>query len=202
MSLPFRSAHSRRTVTLQARRATRKRLSMNAIVPSPASMAERTPSAMPFRARISHRHRPLLRRLHASVVVLVNHVAALRPFGARPHESAMQFAQRGKLSCICMPLRARRPNPERRQICRTCGLEVRVLSRNVDRHLTTGEIRAIERGLRLASIRSAALEIPAGVSTLRQLNAFLASDSLKAAKSESQVPTNHQTSVDPARSAN
>ena len=122
-------------------------------------------------------------RLHASMVAVACRLSvlrsALRPFGPRPRESAMQFAAHGRLSCICAPLRPRHPGPERRRVCRTCGLQIRVLSRNVDRNLTSVEIQAAVRNLQLAGIRSASLEIPSSIMTLRQLNLYLASDACK-----------------------
>jgi hypothetical protein len=133
-------------------------------------------SPTPFRERL------FATRLHASLLGVAVRLAAFRPFGVRPDESAMQFSHRGKLSCVCMPPNLKRPSPERRQSCRRCGLHVRNVSRNVDRQLTQSEIKAVVRGLRLAGIRSAALEIPAGVATLRQLNAYLASGAVKLPK--------------------
>ena len=114
-------------------------------------------------------------RLQMVMLSLAGRVMGFRPFGPRPKESIMQFSSNGKLPCICMPPRTKRPNPERRQTCRTCGLEIRLLSRNVDRTLTRTEIEKAVKGLCLAGIRAGSLEVPSSVTSLRQLNAYLAS---------------------------
>ena len=126
------------------------------------------------------RERGFAGRLHASLtatwMAAASRVTSFRPFGLRSKESAMQFAARGRLSCICMPLRTKRPGPERRHTCRTCGLPIRVISKNVDRALTSEEIQAVVRSLKVAGIRSAALELPQEILTLRQLNKYLAGE--------------------------
>ena len=123
--------------------------------------------------------RGLRGRLYASLSAVAGRLGTIRPFGVRPEESVMRFSERGRLFCACMPLREQRPRVDRRQVCRACGLDVRVLSRQVDRQLTAKEIQAVVRNLREAGIRSAGLEIPPQVATLRQLNAYLASDAVR-----------------------
>ena len=123
--------------------------------------------------------RTMATRLHDSLRAFAGRITSFLPFGVRSHESVMQFAERGRLFCACMPLKKHRPRADRRQVCRGCGLDVRALSRNVDRNLTEKEIRGITRNLRLAGIRTSGLEIPASVTTLRQLNVYLAGRSLK-----------------------
>ena len=129
--------------------------------------------------------------LHTTLAAMAGHLSilrpAFRPFSSEARASAMRFSEHGKLFCICAPLQPRQTGPERRRVCRTCGLQIRALSRNVDRALTTAEIQAAVRNLRLAGIRSASLEIPASVMTLRQLNLYLASEACRQPKAASRT---------------
>ena len=89
----------------------------------------------------------------------------------------MQFASLGRLQCICVAPRVRRPGVERRQVCRTCGLEASSQAKPVDRVLTAEEIRNVVKSLKVAGIRSAQYELPGTITTLRQLNSYLANES-------------------------
>ena len=119
-------------------------------------------------------------RFHASMVSAASRLASyrpmFRPFGVRESESAMQFASRGRLRCICMEPRVKLAGQDRRQVCRSCGLEASPESKQVNHLLTSAEIRGVVRSLQVAGIRSAQYELPTSITTLRQLNEYLAAE--------------------------
>ena len=120
------------------------------------------------------------RRFQATIFSAATRLAALRPmfrpFGAREHESAMQFSSQGRLHCICACPKVKRSGFERRQVCRACGLEAASPSKEVDRVLTAAEIRSVVKSLQVAGVRAAGYELPTSITTLRQLNVYLASE--------------------------
>ncbi len=133
----------------------------------------------------------------AALFSAVNRLTALRPvlrpFGVRESESAMKFSSLGRLQCICVTPRVKRPGLERRQVCRECGYQVGE-RKQVDRVLTAQEIRGVVKSLQIAGIRSAQYELPSSVTTLRQLNLHLASESkpVRNCEAADQISANWQ----------
>ncbi len=88
----------------------------------------------------------------------------------------MRFAAHGRLTCICIEAQVKRPGVERRQVCRTCGLEYKHRTGNLlNREMSRQDIERVVRNLQTATHLSANIEIPASITNLRQLNVFLAS---------------------------
>ncbi len=106
--------------------------------------------------------------------------APLRPFGLRESESLMNFAGSGALHCHCAADHGQETRPDRRQVCRSCGCEVAAVDPlMLEKPLSADEIRRMTRSLRQAAIRASNLQLPPSVSSISQLNTYLASDVLK-----------------------
>ena len=100
---------------------------------------------------------------------------ALRPFGVSEAESIMNFSSLGTLRCICGAEHSNNAAEDRRQFCRSCGCEVvRVDTAQFDKHLTRKEIKAMTRNLRNAAIRAKNMELPPSITSIEELNAYLA----------------------------
>ena len=105
---------------------------------------------------------------------------ALRPFGVGEAESIMNFSSLGTLRCICGAEHAPAPVEDRRQFCRSCGCEVvRVETALFDKHLTPKEIRTMTRNLRNAAIRARNMELPPSITSIDELNQYLATSAPK-----------------------
>jgi hypothetical protein len=108
-------------------------------------------------------------------VALLRAPLDLRPFGVSESESIMNFSSLGTLRCICGAEHTQNASPDRRQFCRSCGCEVVTTDRSLlDRQLTRSEIRAMTRQLRTAAIRSRNLELPPSITSIDELNQYLA----------------------------
>jgi hypothetical protein len=99
----------------------------------------------------------------------------LRPFGISDSESIMNFSSLGTLRCVCGAEHREDPTAERRQFCRSCGCELIETDRALlHKELTRREIRAITRQLRTAGIRARNLDLPPSITSIEDLNRYLA----------------------------
>jgi hypothetical protein len=99
----------------------------------------------------------------------------LRPFGISESESIMNFSSLGTLRCVCGAEHAENPTADRRQFCRSCGCEVIETDRRLlQKELTPKEIRAMTRQLRTAAIRARNLDLPPSITSIEDLNRYLA----------------------------
>jgi hypothetical protein len=100
---------------------------------------------------------------------------AIRPFGVSEAESIMNFSSLGTLRCICGAEHMDNQIEDRRQFCRSCGCEVvKVDTSLFDKPLTRREIQAMTRNLRNAAIRARNMELPPSITSIDELNEYLA----------------------------
>jgi hypothetical protein len=98
-----------------------------------------------------------------------------RPFGIKEEESIMNFSLLGTLRCVCGMQHSRTGEPDRRLFCRSCGCEiVHADASLLEKPLTRREIRAMTRQLRTAAIRARNLELPPSITSIDELNGYLA----------------------------
>jgi hypothetical protein len=110
-------------------------------------------------------------------VALLRAPLDLRPFGVTESESIMNFSSLGTLRCVCGSEHTQNAINDRRQFCRACGCEVVHTNRSLlDKQLSRSEIRAMTRQLRTAAIRSRNLELPPSITSITELNQYLAGD--------------------------
>jgi hypothetical protein len=103
---------------------------------------------------------------------------AIRQFGITEAESIMNFSSLGTLRCICGTEHGNPVIEDRRQFCRSCGCEVlKVDPAMYEKPLTRKEIKAMTRNLRNAAIRSRNMELPPSITSIDELNAYLATTS-------------------------
>jgi hypothetical protein len=108
-------------------------------------------------------------------VALLRAPLDLRPFGVSEAESIMNFSSLGTLRCICGAEHTENPRPDRRQFCRACGCEMVATDPNLlHKQLSRSEIRAMARQLRTAAIRSRNMELPPSITSIKELNLYLA----------------------------
>ena len=108
-------------------------------------------------------------------VALLRAPLDLRPFGVSESESIMNFSSLGTLRCVCGAEHSENAAADRRQFCRSCGCEVVTTDRSLlDKQLTRREIRAMTRQLRTAAMRARNLELPPSITSIEELNRYLA----------------------------
>jgi len=104
--------------------------------------------------------------------------------------SIMRFASVGTLRCICGETHPEGAGADRRQICRSCGLEVVAADTTLlDKHLTTKEIKAMTASLRDAAMRASHLELPPTVTSITELHRYLDSPVPKILRTSATRPT-------------
>ena len=110
----------------------------------------------------------------------------VRPFGIRESESLMNFSSLGTLRCICGASHPETFASDRREFCRSCGCEIASLDKMMlERHVSQEETRKLTRELRQAAIRASRLELPPSITSVVELQRYLASDEKKSLR---QVP--------------
>lgn len=96
--------------------------------------------------------------------------------GKDESNSLMNFASTGTLHCICGEQHPQGIARDRRQFCRSCGCEVVASDMTMlDKNLSKKEIKAMTASLQRAAMRAHHLELPPTITTVQQLNAYLAS---------------------------
>ncbi len=111
----------------------------------------------------------------SAVALLAGPLFRLRPFGVREHESIMNFSSLGTLRCICGAENGKEEVVDRRQFCRACGCEVVAANaKGLDQLLTRAEIKQRTRTLREAAIRARYRELPPSITSITELNRYLA----------------------------
>ena len=96
--------------------------------------------------------------------------------GKSDSDSLMNFASSGTLHCICGEQHPQGMSRDRRQFCRSCGCEVVASNAAMlDKHLSKKEIKSMTVSLRRAAMRASHLELPPTITTVQQLNSYLAS---------------------------
>ena len=113
-----------------------------------------------------------------------------RPFGISEAESLMNFSSLGMLRCICGADHGVARLVDRRQFCRACGCEVSPAQTHMlDKRLSKAEIRTMTRNLRTAAIRARNLEIPPSITSVDQLNHYLANAAPSSIPASPSAPT-------------
>jgi hypothetical protein len=111
-------------------------------------------------------------------------------FGKSDSTSLMNFSSTGTLRCICGEKHPEGIAADRRQFCRSCGCEV--VAKNtamLDKHLSKREIKAMTATLKRAAIRASHLELPPAITTVQQLNEYLAGSEPKQVRVIASQPT-------------
>ena len=104
--------------------------------------------------------------------VLRMSLPVLRLFGASESESLMNLSSAGKLYCICTHKQLEMK--DRRQVCRSCGNEVRATDpAMLSKELSADEIRNHVKALRSATSRARGIEVPESVTDVYQLHEYL-----------------------------
>ena len=100
---------------------------------------------------------------------------SLRPFGVSESESIMNFSSLGTLRCVCGQQHEEHGAPDRRQFCRSCGCEVVASDPNMlVKELSSKDIKVMTRQLRSAAIRARNMELPPSITSIEELNRYLA----------------------------
>jgi hypothetical protein len=106
-------------------------------------------------------------------LVLRMSLPALRLLGVAKSESLMSLASHGKLHCICTEQKLE-TRSDRRQVCRSCGNEVRATDvAMLSKDLSGDEIKKHVKVLQSAANRARDIEVPETVSDVYQLHAYL-----------------------------
>lgn len=102
------------------------------------------------------------------------------PFRQRESESLMNFSSLGKLRCICGTSHLQTTRADRREFCRSCGCEVVQADQSLlDRQISQTQARQLTRELRDAARLASRLELPASITCIAELQAYLATDTVK-----------------------
>ena len=110
-----------------------------------------------------------------AVALLHSPADAMRPFSVSEAESIMNFSSLGTLRCICGAEHAENTLEDRRQFCRSCGCEVVAIDTTLfEKQLTRQEIKTRTRDLRKAAIRARNLDLPPSITSIEELNRYLA----------------------------
>ncbi len=107
------------------------------------------------------------------------------PFRQQESESLMNFSSLGKLRCICGTSHLHKMEADRREFCRTCGCEVPEVDPSLlDRQVSRREARQLTRDLRSAARRAGHLELPASITSIAELQAYLTTDAVRVFRSK------------------
>ena len=111
------------------------------------------------------------------------------PFRNRESESLMNFSSLGRLRCICGTSCSRQAETDRREFCRSCGCEVLPVNHALlDRQLSQTEMRQLTRELRTAARRASRLELPGSITSIAELQTYIATDAAKTFRSALSNP--------------
>ncbi len=121
----------------------------------------------------------------------------VRPFGVRESESLMNFSSLGTLRCICAKSHPEFLGADRREFCRSCGCQILVPDPTLlDCQISKEQARKLTREMRDAAIRASRLELPSSITSIEELQQYLASDTKKSPRPVSlRQPPVEQTQV-------